>query len=45
MDDFDGNPAGELAVVADGGLTIIGTDGQRRDVIGTASGVFSADLF
>lgn len=45
VDDFDGNAAGELAVVADGGLTIIGTDGQRRDVIGTASGVFSAELF
>ena len=45
FDDVDAASNGEVALVAGGGLTIVGTDGQRRDVIGTESGIVSGDLF
>jgi dipeptidyl aminopeptidase/acylaminoacyl peptidase len=45
FDDIDAGSNGEVALVAGGGLTIVGTDAQRRDVIGTESGIVSGDLF
>jgi WD40-like Beta Propeller Repeat len=44
FDDIDAASNGEVVLVAGGGLTIVGSEGQRRDVIGTESGVISGDL-